>query len=328
MLRHQYELVRHLTQEGNTNIFLYRHLPSGDLVVIKKIPMSTDSIDALGDDEAAYKEMHINRILQKSGAHGAIVQLRDAFADDKVLHLVFEYCNGGDLLSKLADASKTFTSWGEDDVVPIFRQVAAAVAHLHALEIAHCDLSLENILLADHHRVKLCDFGLALSQDTMRFSGVGKLYYMSPEMHMRRPYNALAADRWAMGILLFMLLTGRPLFERAALTDPNFKIFFHAQAADPSTGVQAVLDAAQLSLSDAAVDLLTQLLRPSPKERLTMNDVLSHAFLMPKKVVAQSAVDSHIRTRSVSSPVSRLSSFPRPALARIPLSYFKSITTM
>ena len=37
---------------------------------------------------------------------------------------------------------------------------------------------------------------------------------MSPEMHLRRPYNAQAADRWALGVVLFMLLTGRPLLTK------------------------------------------------------------------------------------------------------------------
>ncbi|CAK4385176.1 unnamed protein product [Aphanomyces euteiches] len=301
-MRSEYELVRRMgAPDDQTNVSLYTHTPSQDLVVIKKIPTTIDKMDE-------NKEMHINRVLQKH-KHDAIVEMRDAFMEDQELCLVFEYCSGGDLLASLQNAK----SWAEDDVIPIFQQVASAVAHLHSLEIAHCDISLENVLVTSDHQVKLCDFGLALIDKCTRFSGVGKLYYMSPEMFMRRPYNAQASDRWALGVLLFMLLTGRPIFEQATMKDPNFKLFFEAQAVDASSGVKAVLAASNTTLSDDAVDLLTQLLRPAPKDRLSMDLVLSHAFLKT-------------RPRSVSTPVMCLSSsFP---LAHLPLAYFKSITTM
>ncbi|ETV64759.1 serine/threonine protein kinase [Aphanomyces astaci] len=317
LLSSAYELVQRLNAGGNTNIFLYRHLPSNDIVVIKKIPVTASSMEVLPLDCAAYKEMHINHIIANH-AYDGIVSMRDSFLVDDALHLVFEYCVGGDMLTQLVTSFNS--TWTESDAVAVFKQVAGAVNHLHGLEIAHGDISLENILVHDGvHSVKLCDFGLAMVRAVTRYAGVGKLYYMSPEMHLRRPYNALASDRWALGILLFMLVTGRPLFEKAAMTDPTFHLFFHAQAADPATGIQRVLEAhpSSRSVSENAVDLLTKLLRPSASERLSMAQVLAHPLFQPEPPVVTR------QRRAASSPL--LSHISRASA--LPLSYFKSITT-
>ncbi|ETW07299.1 CAMK protein kinase [Aphanomyces invadans] len=331
-LSSSYALVQQLNAEGNSNIFLYKHIPSNDVVLVKTIQVAAASLDKLTGDTAAFNEMHINNIINKH-RHDGIVSMRDGFVANGALHLVFDYSAGGDLLTLMT--KKFSASWAEAHAIAIFQQVVSAVNHLHGLEIAHGDISLENIVITDQRdapiSVKLCDFGLAIVHDVTRYTGVGKLYYMSPEMHLRRPYNAQASDLWALGILLFMLLTGRPLFEKATMLDPTFHRFFHAQASDPSTGIKAVLDASPHSststLTPDAVELITRLLRPRPADRLSAAQVLLHPLLkckprpfIPTKLTRQ--------RRAMSSPAPRHCHCSRaPVLPRLPVSYFKSITT-
>ncbi|KDO29834.1 serine/threonine protein kinase [Saprolegnia parasitica CBS 223.65] len=292
-LANTYDFVRPLAQTDAT-LAVYQHIPSRDLVVIKSFPTGATNVDEVDPRELGYKELTINRALQQH-PHENVVQLRDYFIENGQLHLVTDYCAGGDLLSSLLSTS---TQWTEGHVVSLFRQIAKGLAHVHRHDIAHLDVSLENVLLDGVSGVRLCDFGLGLLSTPTKFGGVGKLYYMAPEMFMRRAYNAQAADRWALGVVLFMLLTGRPLFEEATLRDQNYKIFFEAQAASPETGVSALIARVGLHLSPAALDLITKLLNPSPMRRLSLDEVLAHKFLHPTPPVLK-----NLRKRSASQPV-------------------------
>ncbi|OQS08024.1 kinase [Thraustotheca clavata] len=290
-LANAYEFVRTIV-ETEATLALYLHIASHQLVVIKSFVTNATTIDEITTMDMAYRELVINQELQQH-PHENIVRLRDSFVENGHVHLVFDYCNGGDLLSVM---STTSNAWKEGEIVGMFRQIANGLAHIHSLGIAHLDMSLENILV-DGKAVRICDFGFGLLNSPSRFGGVGKLYYMSPEMHLRRAYNAQAADRWALGVVLFIMLTGRPIFEEATMHDTNFKLFFQAQAKVPESGVAALMDQLNLKVSFQALDLLTKLLDPSPRTRLSMEDVLAHPFLHPVQPKF-----TNLRKRSLSQP--------------------------
>jgi serine/threonine protein kinase len=317
-----YEWFRTVSHHGSADdelstVDIYRHLSTGEYVVIKAIVVGENtthinsSMDIDEDNHRRLREVYINHVVQDHGGHSSIVALKESFMAHSILYLVFEYCSGGDLLTHLSHNS-TANVLNERQVVAIFRQLVSAVAYLHALDIAHCDLSLENILIdgrapetaslspvstssgttKSDTMIKLCDFGLARAacSCSMRLGGVGKLYYMAPEMHLMRPYNALAADRWALGIILFMLLTGEPLFEEATFHDRNYRAFFDAQVSDPVHGVERYLrrdmqnhsirhnDGTTHPISASAWNLLASLLQPAPRARLPLQNVLMHPF--------------------------------------------------
>lgn len=123
-----------------------------------------------------------------------------------------------------------------------FQQIASAVGFLHARNVAHRDLSLENVLLDSFRRCRLADFGLASATGSRCFGArVGKILYMAPEVVSRpayRPdtgpnsvsagadvcYDALRADIWSLGVILFILVTGIPPFEKASDVDARFRL--------------------------------------------------------------------------------------------------------
>jgi aurora kinase len=88
-------------------------------------------------------------------------------------------------------------------------QLSSAVAHCHALGVAHCDLKPENIVISlDGQQVKIVDFGCAMEM-IGRISGLqGTMPFMAPEVLGRTPYEVAPVDVWALGVLLLEMLCG------------------------------------------------------------------------------------------------------------------------
>ena len=90
--------------------------------------------------------------------HTAVIGYRDTFVDDEHLCLVMEYGDGGDLGSRVLNASRPFT---EDQVLSWIAQLALALHHVHERGVLHRDLKTQNVFLTAAGHAKLGDFGIA-----------------------------------------------------------------------------------------------------------------------------------------------------------------------
>ena len=90
----------------------------------------------------------------------------------------------------------------------LFHKLVQAVEYLHSLDIAHRDLKLENIIHLPTGAIKLIDFGFAIETNELQRTFCGTPTYMAPEIVKRVPYNPKQVDVWAMGIMLYRMLTG------------------------------------------------------------------------------------------------------------------------
>lgn len=189
------------------------------------------------------------------------------------LFFVLEYCADGDLHEYLMAQHGPGGRLSPFDAMSVLAQVASGVAFVHALGLAHRDISLENVLL-DCGVCKLSDFGLSASAAELRTERVGKAYYMAPEVvsvTATAPYDARAADVWSLGITFFILLTGSPLVPLASRSELSFAAF-------ERHGVRAVLEAwgREKELSLSVTQLLEGMLAVDPSRRLTIQQVLRH----------------------------------------------------
>ena len=101
-----------------------------------------------------------------------------------------------------------------------------ALEFVHAKRVLHRDIKTSNVFLTNRNLVKLGDFGIARQMDdTTDFAQtcVGTPYYLSPELIEGRPYNHLS-DVWALGVLLFQMMTFRYPFEAPTLPALALKI--------------------------------------------------------------------------------------------------------
>ena len=103
----------------------------------------------------------------KQSSHNNVVRLYDYFETNKHLCFVMELCQGGDLLSYVRKRRKL----KEDIAKYLFKQLIEGLNYIHTKKfVVHRDIKLDNILLDQSGRIKICDFGVSkqVKSDTER----------------------------------------------------------------------------------------------------------------------------------------------------------------
>jgi hypothetical protein len=144
-----------------------------------------------------------------------IVQLLDVGWDAEPPHYVMEYVENG----SLDDYLNAHGTLSVDESVEMFRDVAVGLMHAHGKGVLHCDLKPANVLLDQDHKPRLADFGQSrLSHE--QTPALGTLFYMAPEQANLEAVPDARWDVYALGALLFCMLTGEPPFRSEnAITD-------------------------------------------------------------------------------------------------------------
>jgi serine/threonine protein kinase len=189
---------------------------------------STCAIKLVDPDKVGNAEVRVR--FQREAR--AAAQIRSANVVDVFDHglwqdvpfIVMEHLEGEDLGARLDRVGRLDLRQTYD----IVSQVSRALVRAHAMGIVHRDLKPENIFLVpgdDHEVAKVLDFGIAkLDQYSLRDkttktgSFMGTPYYMSPEQARGKNID-WRSDLWALGVIVFQCLTGKPPFESEALGD-------------------------------------------------------------------------------------------------------------
>lgn len=153
--------------------------------------------------------------------HRNVVRVRDLFSVGETLGLVMDLVSGGSLRDHLREHHTV----PPGEAARLAAQVAAALAEAHELGVVHRDLKPDNILLqteAGRLETRLTDFGVARILNTPSMTTpnavVGTPHYMSPEaFHSSSP--SPATDVYALGVLLYELVTGRPPYDSDSIPD-------------------------------------------------------------------------------------------------------------
>lgn len=117
--------------------------------------------------------------------------------------------------------------------------------------------------------------GRATLRSLIRPQGTcGKWIYMSPEIYLnQQPFDGFAVDMWAAGVILFLMLTGFPPWEKACATDERFKYMTAGYLVQ-------MLTEWELGISSDAMDLLQRMLFLDPKDRLSLDQVRAHPWMV------------------------------------------------
>lgn len=216
---------------------------------------------------------------QLIGQHENVVTFRECCHDADHVFGIMEFCDGGELYDVIEDNGP----FSEDEARVFFKQVVQGSIHLASKGVTHRDMSLENILLSRSTGIcKIIDFGMSLrlplnpSGQILRIppQGVcGKRNYISPEvLQNTEPFDGLLADRWALGVILFIMVAGVPPVEVALETDARYRMIGEGLLGD-------LLCQWGIHLSDNLTDLLQRMLRPNPTERLSFDEICSHSWM-------------------------------------------------
>lgn len=261
-------------------------------------------------------EIQIHRAMD----HPNILRLLDTFEDDKMLYLVTELCEGGNLRDYInADGiDEGSLAMSEGDALQLFRQMVSSVHYLHQRGIVHRDLKPGNFLCDGRPMqspateknpnqettrpiVKLADFGVSAycgEEKHLLTRSVGSDGFIAPEVISRQPYTE-KADIFSLGCILHTMLTG---------STPECR-----------DGV-FTLDESMLQTSSEEVrSLLRSLTQHSPADRPSTEAVLQSSLLKPD-MKTEAQVPDHIMER-----ISAYGSFP--LLKRAALTAMISQTT-
>lgn len=149
--------------------------------------------------------------------HPNVVGIYDYFNSKNILYIILEYCTGGSLDQIIKMKGKI----DPPELYTMCKQIINALMVVHSLGIAHRDIKPQNILLDNHHRPKLADFGLAQqitkSELSERFSG--SLPFKSPEILNMRPYDPFLGDVWALGVTFYYMAFGALPWKANTMTD-------------------------------------------------------------------------------------------------------------
>jgi len=211
-----------------------------------------------------------------------IIQLLETF-ETKVNGIsyfcaAFEFADGGDLLDKVLNLANQKQRLSFSRIRKYFTMLAKGVQFIHQHNICHLDLSLENILLTKTDEVRICDFGQAQTQRIVHDRDLrrGKPKYMSPEVYRLQRYDGFKADVWSMGIILWGMITGTLVYQKASLRDPRFAIL----AKSGEDGVNLLLKQDEVpDVPPSLVCLMSRMLDINPETRYSIEDVLVHPWV-------------------------------------------------
>ena len=169
--------------------------------------------------------------------HPNIVQIYDVGVDEDQHFIAMEFVPGRTLAGVLENKGRL----SPEETLRIADQVAAALGAAHDVGIIHRDVKPSNILIDDHGRVKVTDFGIAVAagQGDLTDEGhlVGTAKYMSPE-HARGEELDGRTDLYALGIVMYEMLTGAPPFDPDEETGPLAVLESHVN--DPVPPLEGV----------------------------------------------------------------------------------------
>jgi serine/threonine protein kinase len=218
-LRERYELGEELGHGGMATVYLARDVRDQRMVAIKVMhPRVANALNA----QRFLREIAI----AGSMGHPLIVPLHDSGTAGDVLFYVMPYVEGDTLAQRLARVRRLPL----EDALAVARDVAEALGHAHRQGILHRDVKPQNILLAGG-RALVADFGLARAigaADYQKLTDtgvlVGTVYYMSPEQVRDDRDLDQRTDIYALGCILYEMLTGEPPYSGRGLTEVASRI--------------------------------------------------------------------------------------------------------
>ncbi|XP_060535492.1 serine/threonine-protein kinase SBK1-like [Cylas formicarius] len=245
-------------------ILLVEHRATDTEMVLKALPKPYTALKDF------YREFHYGLHL---GAHKNIVTAYDvAFETAGFYVFSQEYAPLGDLTSNVSEIGI-----GELHTKRVARQLAAALEFMHARDLVHRDVKLDNILVfkSDFSRIKLCDFGETRKAGSTVLRRNEWLPYAAPEI-LEVPTDGSYAtntshDVWQFGIVIFVCLTGCLPWQKASREDPRYARYLSWQNSALPIKRQPKLFKL---VSSKAQRLFKKYLEPKPERRpATLSDV-------------------------------------------------------
>jgi serine/threonine-protein kinase len=212
-----YEILEELGRGGMGVVYKARQTALGRIVALKMILHA----DHAGLEARARFIAEAEAVARFQHPH--IVQIFEIGEAGGLPYFSLEFCPGGSLDRKLGG-----TPLPADEAARLAETLARAIEAAHRAQVVHRDLKPANVLLTAEGEPKVTDFGLAKKLDvqgqTQSGAVMGTPSYMAPEQAGGQKDLGPAADVYALGAVLYKLLTGRPPFKAATALDTILQV--------------------------------------------------------------------------------------------------------
>lgn len=207
--------------------------------------------------------------------HHGIMKLLDYYEEECRYTMVLECAHGGSLFEKLIKVKK----FSEAEAKIVMLRLTEAVKYIHSKDIVHRDLKPENILFKTTDSIEhimIADFGYAIhcAGNTLK-DQLGTPNYVAPEVLLRHSYGK-SVDVWALGVILFIMLSGNfpfnhsdqnALFRTIVKGNYSFEVDKHKW----------------VDVSEEAKDLIRSILVVDEAKRFSIDQILQHTWLVDSR---------------------------------------------
>ena len=210
VLAERYRIVALLGRGGMGEVYRAEDLKLGNVVALKFLPAS------LQNDGATLAGFHAEVRNARQVSHPNVCRVYDIGEVNGRHFLTMEYVDGEDLASLLRRIGRL----PSDKALQTAHQICAGLAAAHDCGLLHRDLKPANIMLDGRGRVRITDFGLALSSDDAsgRSEIAGTPAYMAPEQ-IGKGEASVRSDIYSLGLVIYELFTGRLPYQATTLIE-------------------------------------------------------------------------------------------------------------
>lgn len=210
ILNDRYKLIERIGSGGMSVVYKAQDLSLGRLVAVKMLH------ENLTDDEGFLRRFQQEAHAAANLTHPNIVTVHDIGQDGHHHYIVMEYVDGQTLKEVIRRQYETGRPMPINRALDLTIQICTGIGYAHRAHLVHCDVKPQNVLVTPDDRVKVADFGIAraISEATAHQDSQiwGTPQYFSPEQAAGESCTP-ASDVYAIGVILFELLSGRLPFE-------------------------------------------------------------------------------------------------------------------
>jgi serine/threonine protein kinase len=270
-LEGRFRVVSEIGRGGMSVVYQALDLGDGGRAVAIKAPRPQFS-SGVGGWSMFQREAEIGAQLH----HPSILRFIAAAPGTRRPYVVTEYLTGEALSARVGKGRRL----SEAEALPLMARICEAVGYLHRQGFVHYDLKPNNVIVCEDGSLRIIDLGLA--HEVVRASlaflapapAIATSEYVAPEQ-IRRRRGQRSVDIYALGAMLYEMLTGRPPFEG----DDPFVIASARQIGDPPAPREICPD-----LSEVAEEIVLRALRRDPAERYPSAEAFQAALEDPSRV--------------------------------------------
>jgi serine/threonine protein kinase len=219
----KYSLIKKIGSGGTSSVYLGSFLARDQeekLFAIKVIdPKKQDNKIFKNEVSMLQKVDNPNVVKIFDGGEGF---LKKSNGKSKLVnYIVLEYIKNGELFDYIFFPGKGF---GEEYGQLIFTHIISGLEACHKFGVVHRDLKTENIMVTEDFEIKIADFGFAANKQGkegqgLLYTSLGTPSYAAPELHLKSPYYGVCNDIFALGVTMFVIVTGSMPFKAATIHD-------------------------------------------------------------------------------------------------------------